>query len=117
MAAKLIANLLIMGSGILGRAVLQAYRKALENANKTGVAQETLQNIRRAGRTMTEQEARQILGLHENASWEEVLQKYDTLFERNGKMGSFYLQSKIHRAKECLETVYQKNGEGTQGTG
>lgn len=30
-AAKLIANLIIMGSGILGRAVLQAYRKALES--------------------------------------------------------------------------------------
>ncbi|XP_020582268.1 mitochondrial import inner membrane translocase subunit PAM16 like 2-like [Phalaenopsis equestris] len=114
MAAKLIANLLIMGSGILGRAVFQAYRKALENANKTGVAQETIQNIRRAGRAMTEQEARQILGLSENASWEEVLQRYDTLFERNGKMGSFYLQSKVHRAKECLEAAYQKSGEGTQ---
>ncbi|THU74657.1 hypothetical protein C4D60_Mb04t35700 [Musa balbisiana] len=32
-AAKLIANLIIMGSGILGRAVLQAYRKALDSYN------------------------------------------------------------------------------------
>ncbi|KAK8935280.1 hypothetical protein KSP39_PZI012841 [Platanthera zijinensis] len=98
-----------MGSGILGRAVLQAYRKALENANKSGVAQETIQNIRRSGRSMTEQEARLILGLKENATWEEVVQKYDALFERNSKMGSLYLQSKVHRAKECLEAVYQKN--------
>lgn len=30
-AAKLLANLIIMGSGILGRAVVQAYRKALES--------------------------------------------------------------------------------------
>ncbi|KAG0484533.1 hypothetical protein HPP92_008435 [Vanilla planifolia] len=113
MAAKLIANLIIMGSGILGRAVLQAYRKALENANKSGVAHETLQNIRRTSRTMTEQEARQILGLGDSASWEEVIQKYDTLFERNAKMGSFYLQSKVHKAKECLEVVYQKNNQDT----
>jgi len=35
------------------------------------------------------------------------LQKYDNLFERNAKNGSFYLQSKVHRAKECLEEVYK----------
>lgn len=40
------------------------------------------------------------------------LQKYDVLFERNAKQGSFYLQSKVHRAKECLEAVYQGKGEG-----
>ncbi|XP_008781513.2 mitochondrial import inner membrane translocase subunit PAM16 like 2-like isoform X2 [Phoenix dactylifera] len=112
MATKLLANLIIMGSGIVGRAVLQAYRKALENANKTGVAHETVQNIRRAGKAMTEQEARQILGISEQSTWEEILQKYDILFERNAKHGSFYLQSKVHRAKECLESVYQWKGDG-----
>ncbi|KAJ0970489.1 hypothetical protein J5N97_023366 [Dioscorea zingiberensis] len=109
MAAKLLANLIIMGSGILGRAVFQAYRKALENANKTGVAQETVNNIFKASRTMTEQEARQILGVTERSSWDEIMQKYDTMFEMNSKNGSFYLQSKVHRAKERLEAVYQQN--------
>lgn len=112
MAAKILANLIVMGSGILGRAVLQAYRKALENANKTGVAQETIKNIHRGGKAMTEQEARQILGISEQSTWEEILQKYDVLFERNAKHGSFYLQSKVHRAKECLEAVYQHKGDG-----
>ncbi|CAL9121872.1 unnamed protein product [Musa textilis] len=110
MAARILANLLVMGSGILGRAVLQAYRKALENANKTGVANEAIQNIRRASKAMTEQEARQILGINEQSTWEEILKKYDALFERNAKHGSFYLQSKVHRAKECLEAVYQGKG-------
>ncbi|CAL9096247.1 unnamed protein product [Musa acuminata var. zebrina] len=109
-AARILANLLVMGSGILGRAVLQAYRKALENANKTGVANETIQNIRRASKAMTEQEARQILGINEQSTWEEILKKYDVLFERNAKHGSFYLQSKVHRAKECLEAVHQGKG-------
>ncbi|WOL04273.1 mitochondrial import inner membrane translocase subunit tim16-like [Canna indica] len=113
MAAKIIANLIIMGSGIVGRAVLQAYRKALENANRNGVAHEAINNIRRAGKTMTEQEARQILGISENSTWEEIMQKYDTLFENNAKNGSFYLQSKVHRAKECLEAVYQNKNQGT----
>ncbi|MBA0805890.1 hypothetical protein Gohar_005378 [Gossypium harknessii] len=83
-----------MGSGILGRAVFQAYRQALANASKSGVAQETMQNIRRGSKIMAEPEARQILGVTEHSSWEEVLKKYDNLFEQNAKNGSFYLQSK-----------------------
>lgn len=43
------------------------------------------------------------------------MQKYDVLFERNAKQGSFYLQSKVHRAKEYLEGVYQNKGQGNSG--
>jgi hypothetical protein len=46
--------------------------------------------------------------LTSNFSCSNTLQKYDTMFERNAKNGSFYLQSKVHRAKECLEPLYQK---------
>ncbi|KAF3673261.1 putative mitochondrial import inner membrane translocase subunit tim-16-like isoform X2 [Capsicum annuum] len=93
-AARILANLIVMGSTILARAVVQAYRQALTNASKNGVAQEAVQNIKRASKTMTEAEARQILGVTENSSWEEIVQKYDNLFERNAQNGSFYLQSK-----------------------
>ncbi|PSS23985.1 Mitochondrial import inner membrane translocase [Actinidia chinensis var. chinensis] len=114
MAAKVLANLIVMGSGILARAVVQAYRQALANASKSGVAQETIQNVtRRASKVMTEQEARQILGVTEKSTWEEIVQKYDNLFERNAKNGSFYLQSKVHRAKECLESLHQPKDQGT----
>uniref|UniRef100_A0A1D1ZH30 Mitochondrial import inner membrane translocase subunit tim16-A n=1 Tax=Anthurium amnicola TaxID=1678845 RepID=A0A1D1ZH30_9ARAE len=147
MAAKLLANLIVMGSSILGRAFIQAYKKALEShrvgcqehlmsalvaargadghmdlllalqttsltmhadANKSGVAHEAVQNIHRGSKAMTDQEARQILGITEQTTWEEVVKRYDNLFERNAKNGSFYLQSKVHRAKECLENVYQQ---------
>ncbi|CAA3025753.1 mitochondrial import inner membrane translocase subunit tim16-like [Olea europaea subsp. europaea] len=111
MAARILANLLVMGSGIMARALFQAYRQALANASKTGVAQEAVQNIRRSSK-ITEAEARQILGVTENSSWEEILQRYNNLFERNAN-GSFYLQSKVHRAKECLEMV---NGTKPHGT-
>ncbi|KAK3414573.1 mitochondrial import inner membrane translocase subunit PAM16 like 2 [Eucalyptus grandis] len=112
MAAKILANLIVMGGGIMARALVQAYRQALANASKTGVAQETLQNtVRRASKAMTEQEARQILGVTEETAWEDILKKYDALFERNAKNGSFYIQSKVHRAKECLESVYQGKGQ------
>ncbi|XP_076884869.1 mitochondrial import inner membrane translocase subunit PAM16 like 2-like [Bidens hawaiensis] len=108
MAAKILANLIIMGSGILMRGMVQAYRQALQKASKSGVAQEAVQNaVRNGSKVMTEQEARQILGVTEHSSWEEIAQRYDNLFERNATSGSFYLQSKVHRAKECLETVHQ----------
>ncbi|KAF3439507.1 hypothetical protein FNV43_RR17785 [Rhamnella rubrinervis] len=113
MASKILANLIIMGSSILARSFVQAYRQALANASKSGVAQETLQNtIHRGSKVMTEQEARQILGITEETSWEEILKKYDVLFERNAKNGSFYIQSKVHRAKECLEASYMDKGQG-----
>ncbi|KAI4345003.1 hypothetical protein L6164_012173 [Bauhinia variegata] len=113
MAAKILANLIVMGGGILARAVVQAYRQALANASKSGVAQETIQNTIRRGKVMTQQEARQILGVTEETSWEEIVQKYDNLFESNAKNGSFYLQSKVHRAKECLEAVQRDKDQGT----
>ena len=43
------------------------------NASKSGVAQETVQNIRRASKIMVEPEARQILGVTERSSMEETL--------------------------------------------
>ncbi|CAJ2638563.1 mitochondrial import inner membrane translocase subunit TIM16-like protein [Trifolium pratense] len=109
MASKILANLIVMGGGILARAVVQAYRQALTNASRNGVAQETIQNtIHKASKTITEQEARQILGVTEKTPWEDIIKKYERLFENNAKNGSFYLQSKVHRAKECLESVYQQ---------
>ncbi|KAM3704362.1 hypothetical protein ACB098_04G168800 [Castanea mollissima] len=111
MAARLLANLLVLGSGVVARSFVQAYRQALANASKSGVAQEAAQNIRRATKIMAEPEARQVLGVTEHSSWEEILKRYDNLFERNMKSGSFYLQSKVHRAKECLEAAYKKNAQ------
>ena len=47
----------------------------LADASKSGVAQETLQNaVRRGSKAMTELEARQILGVTEKLSWEEIAQ-------------------------------------------
>lgn len=47
---------------------------ASADASKNGVAREAINNVRRSTKAMTEQEARQILGISEQASWEEVLQ-------------------------------------------
>jgi len=46
----------------------------MADASKNGVAQEAMQNIKRSSKTMTEAEARQILGVTEDSSWEEIVQ-------------------------------------------
>lgn len=45
------------------------------DASKSGVAHEAVQNVKRGSRGMvvTEAEARQILGVTEKSSWDEVL--------------------------------------------
>lgn len=43
------------------------------DASRTGVAQETVQNAVLRGKTMIEQEARQVLGVGKESTWEEVL--------------------------------------------
>jgi hypothetical protein len=50
------------------------------DANKTGAAQEAITGIRRASKAMTEQEARQILGISEQSTWEEIVQVCDNIF-------------------------------------
>ena len=50
------------------------------DASKTGVAQEAIQNaVRKAGKAINAQEARQILGVTERTSWEEILLVNNTL--------------------------------------
>ncbi|CAI0559473.1 unnamed protein product, partial [Linum tenue] len=65
-AGRIIANLIVVGSGVLGGPA-QAYRQALQNASRNGVAHEAVQSMKKVSKTMTESEARQILGVSENA--------------------------------------------------
>jgi import inner membrane translocase subunit TIM16 len=39
-----------------------------------------------------------------------LVQRYEHLFQVNEKHGSFYLQSKVYRAKERLEEEYKEEG-------
>lgn len=54
---------------------------------------------------ITLEEARQILNVGQKLELEEIQKKYEHLFNVNDKAkgGSFYLQSKVFRAKERLE--------------
>ena len=54
-------------------------------------------------KTMSIEEARSILGVDAQCTLEDVAGRYAKMFAANEKNGSFYLQSKIHRAKERMD--------------
>jgi hypothetical protein len=66
---------------------------------------------------MSLDEARQILDVSAETVAEDVAKKYDFLFQLNDKNkgGSFYLQSKVYRAKERLDKDRQMSGGGGGG--
>ena len=110
MASKIVANLLVAAVGALARAASRAYRQALVNAQSTGVAREAGERVTSRAvfghRAMDVSEAREILGVDASASYARVRERFDALFERNARSGTFYLQSKVYRARERLMGEY-----------
>ncbi|EED89315.1 hypothetical protein THAPSDRAFT_26022 [Thalassiosira pseudonana CCMP1335] len=117
---KVIAQGVLLGVSILARALPAAYASALANARKTG-ADKAAEEAARKGASflgkarMSRDEALNVLNLSEGEATVEAVQKqYERYFEANKveKGGSFYLQSKVYRAKELLdEYVQEKNKE------
>lgn len=114
MAGRLLANLIVAGGGILIRAAAQAYKQAIVNAQRSGVTAESVKAAASRTRQMSLEEAEKILGIKSSMSYDEVLKKYNHLFENNEKLGTFYLQSKVYRARERLEQEWGVNLEETQ---
>ncbi|KAK9849126.1 hypothetical protein WJX84_011483 [Apatococcus fuscideae] len=112
MAARIIANLIVAGAGVLIRAGAQAYKQAIVNGTKAGVASEGTRAAFGA-KQMSLEEASRILGVDRNAPLEEVLKKYNHLFDVNEKHGSFYLQSKPLSASPPLASRVAANVGGT----
>ncbi|KAG0251421.1 mitochondrial import inner membrane translocase subunit TIM16 [Mortierella polycephala] len=122
MAGRVIAQIIVMGSQIVGKAFMEAYRQAAANAarggghhaakngsggSKTAAADAA---TRKAG--MTVDEAMNILNITKEADLAKVVKNYQHLFKVNDKAvgGSFYLQSKVVRAKERLEMEWAAQG-------
>ena len=104
MASRILANLLVMGSGALFRAASQAWQKALENARKSGVTADAASSAsatRLRQHAMSVEEARKILNVTDASTKEEMLERFAKTFEKN-EGASFYVQSKLFRAKETL---------------
>jgi len=92
-----------MGSGALFRAASQAWQKALENARKSGVTADSVSSASatRLRQHMSVEEARKILNITDSSTKEEMLERFAKTFEKN-EGASFYVQSKLFRAKETL---------------
>ncbi|EAW85313.1 presequence translocase associated motor 16 [Homo sapiens] len=105
--AKYLAQIIVMGVQVVGRAFARALRQefaasraAADARGRAGHRSAAASNL--SGLSL--QEAQQILNVSK-LSPEEVQKNYEHLFKVNDKSvgGSFYLQSKVVRAKERLD--------------
>lgn len=112
--ARYIAQIIVIGTQVIGRAFARAIRQefaASQEAAKnqsSGRSRATSEANARTGITL--EEAKQILNIEGgNLDPEKIKKNFETLFEANdrSKGGSFYLQSKIVRAKERLDQELQ----------
>ncbi|KAK4238344.1 Pam16-domain-containing protein [Achaetomium macrosporum] len=113
MAYRYITQVVLVGTRVLGRAFAEAYKQA-SASSQYARAQAKAGNGSVSGRTsintgMTLDEACKILNVkppqNGQANMEEVMERFKRLFDNNDpkKGGSFYLQSKILRARERIE--------------
>mmetsp|Transcript_15571 Transcript_15571/g.20282 ORF Transcript_15571/g.20282 Transcript_15571/m.20282 type:complete len:138 (-) Transcript_15571:393-806(-) len=120
--ARIIAQVIVPLVAVMAKALPAAYAQALQNARKAGMSPNTVDaasNI--LSKTIAKEEALQILNLKEAAaSVEAIQQQYEKYMAANdvSKGGSFYLQSKVYRAKEMLDkyTDEQKDGPPKEET-
>jgi len=120
MPFKQLVQIVIAGSQVVGKAFTQAVRQEIRLSQEAAKArgnsnQNTAQQAETARMGMTIDEAKQILNI-EKIGQEEIEKAYSHLFECNDKAkgGSFYLQSKVVRAKERLdqEIVLESKKQG-----
>mmetsp|Transcript_4304 Transcript_4304/g.10265 ORF Transcript_4304/g.10265 Transcript_4304/m.10265 type:complete len:154 (+) Transcript_4304:57-518(+) len=123
--ARVAAQLVVAGIAVMAKALPSAYQQALNNAKKGGGAAAAGAAKDGGGfmarRLMARDEALQVMNLTEaECTAEAVHKQYKKYFAANdaSKGGSFYLQSKVHRAKEQLdEFIKEKRMEETAAAG
>lgn len=97
---------------MISRAFVQAHRQAVHNASHGIVASTAVKSTLRKKNEMPLQQAREILNFPSSSTptAEEVQKQFERYFKANDPSsgGSYYLQSKIHTAKETLSAVINK---------
>eukprot|EP01083_Nonionella_stella_P006344 18418_1 len=113
--ARVLAQAAVMGIGIMARAIPAAYGAALNNARKGGVDAAKANSEGIFGKKkIAVDEAMLVLNLVKGDVNPKAVQKqFDRYFAANAveKGGSFYLQSKIYRAKEQLDEFIRETEE------
>ncbi|XP_029944966.1 mitochondrial import inner membrane translocase subunit TIM16-like isoform X2 [Salarias fasciatus] len=105
--AKYLAQIIVMGAQVVGRAFARALQQEFAASQAAARARGSAGQQSAAASSITGmslQEAQQILNVTKLTP-EEIEKNYEHLFKVNDKSvgGSFYLQSKVVRAKERLD--------------
>jgi import inner membrane translocase subunit TIM16 len=117
-AHRIITQVVVVGTRVLGRAFAEAYRQASASQQyaKQGVkGGSTANSFASAGLTLDE--ACKILNVRPpqagKTDMEHMMERFKVLFDKNDptKGGSFYLQSKVLRARERIELEVREAAE------
>lgn len=104
--AKFIAQIIVTGAQIVGKAFARAIRQEIqasqEAAKRLGNTKTRAERVANNKTGLSLDEAKQILNVND-MNKEEITKQYDHLFKVNDKGGSFYIQSKIVKAKERID--------------
>ncbi|NP_001040256.1 mitochondrial import inner membrane translocase subunit Tim16 [Bombyx mandarina] len=118
--AKYIAQIIVLGAQVVGRAFARALKQEIaasqEAAKRAGGGPEGARRAAANASTgLTLEEAMQILNI-EKVDPEKISKNYEHLFAVNDKSkgGSFYLQSKIVRAKERLDAELKQTSPNSE---
>lgn len=108
--AKYLAQIIVLGTQVVGRAFARALRQEIaasqEAAKRAGGGTQGRERAAANARTgLTLEEALRIMNVDNVGNKEEIERNYKYLMEANDKSkgGSFYLQSKVFRAKERID--------------
>jgi len=123
--AKYLIQIVVLGAQTVGKAFARALRQELQASQQAAASRRGMNRPGSAdSRTAAEnmrlgmslEEARQILNVSPESKPEDITKNYDHLFTLNDKAkgGSFYIQSKVYRAKERLEEEVKLDAERAQ---
>ncbi|XP_043270234.1 mitochondrial import inner membrane translocase subunit Tim16-like [Venturia canescens] len=112
--AKYLAQIIVLGTQVIGRAFARALRQEIaasqEAARRAGGGAKGAQRAAANAKTgLTLDEALRILNVEKPDQKDLIEKNYKFLMEANdrNKGGSFYLQSKVVRAKERIDQEIQ----------
>ncbi|KAJ7413178.1 coronin-7-like protein [Willisornis vidua] len=115
--AKYLAQIILVGAQVVGRAFMRALRQEFAASRAAADARGRSERPQSAAASrsigISLQEAQQILNVS-SLNPQEIQKNYDHLFKVNDKSvgGSFYLQSKVVRAKERLDEELRIQAKG-----
>lgn len=122
MASRIIAQVVVVAGTYAVRAFAEAYRQALANGASGSAGRAAARTASAAGargRTMSTEEAANVLGVAPDAAAEAVAARFERMLAANEptKGGSAYLQAKVRVARETLERAALEREAGRAGRG